>query len=880
MHVYSRSLLHKSALTFTLFIHSALIGQTIGQSTEQSTAAINQQDTFVSMDVTRTFRTIPSQKASAPAQSSLNAKAISTETKLHMERGFDSTGNAVSRLTFPHATSSASKQRLGRFGKVEIVNDRLTIFDVAGKALPTPTLAAAPVSNLLPGVAALRNSSPLEGIVVSDVLAMAQKMKATVTSNDGSTAVVTITDSRKNRFRADMTFTKQGAEWVITKRTISSSTKFGDSQITTTYRNVTWHQSPAGDASRPHQHVPRLLRPSDPAPLTISRHDFRTTTTGVPSSGAASPQSNLAGATVQADSLSPPTDIFLQHGFLSNGGTWSRMVPLLNQDLALHSSPTPNAGNQGTSNLDSWLPDIVGQLQSGTSYIGIGHSAGGLVSRELAQQNSGLVRGVISVHSPHGGAPLVNNGTDQYIAGYIGDALNRLYVDLFDANDPNVSFAVGAANYILGDFIGSEALGLILPATQDFKVGSDYLNRLNGAGESFPRAGIIGESDYTGLVYRLVGDSIVGQSLGCNPEDCGGELFAATWGALEVAFESTGGIYEGYYFDCINNEDDSDGHCEEEWLYPASDYFDSAAALDSVDAFWQNLVANGASSDGFVPTTSQFYPNAPANVVIPSADSHLGAPRSLRVRDQLENLLRSQMFATTTACSFSVTGQGGTAIDGTGSVQEQFQGGTMSFYVSTDSSCSWSVGLSNGVEAPGATSFTGPGTVTLWADPNLTAAPVSASITIAGQAVQIVSAGLPFNSGVGTITINNKPNVHPETTGPPCQNPPGPQTIQVTVNDSGDSRYVAGAPTYVSPSFPISGVYPTDVMNVAVGINNDPSSTVWAGAVLNPSITQVVLISKSTSAADYPVWTDIEPFASCGGAVALVSFPGALQGSN
>jgi pimeloyl-ACP methyl ester carboxylesterase len=853
----------------------------------QSKTSINQQDTFVSMDVTQTLETSIVSQDAGKTPSTTKAKHLESSMDLHFERGFDSSGNPVSRSTFSHSNASAAKQRFGRFGKFETVNDRLTIFDVGGNAMATPAIPGMPPINVLPGVAALRNASPLDGIVVSDLPALVQKMKATVISNDGSAIVIAFTDSRKAR-QVKATYTKQGSVWVISSRAIvSSSSKFGESKITITYRNVQWHQSPTGDASRPHQIGTRLGRPADPGPLKITRRDYQTMLSKAAKLGTSGSTAKSSNLQIQSDDVGPSLDIFLQHGFLSNGGTWDRMVPLLNQDLSLNSTLTPSAGDQGTANLDSWLPDIVGQLQSGTSYVAIGHSAGGLVSRELAQQNSGLVRGVISLDSPHGGAPLVNNATDDYIASFLTNQLNRLYDDVFDANDPSIDFVVTLGNYILGDFVANEALGLALPATQDFKVGSDYLNRLNATSESFPRAGIIGESDYTGLVYRLVGDSFVGQSLGCYPETCGGELFAETWGAAEVAYNTTAGIYIAGYYDCVENEDDSDGHCEDEWLFPALDYFDSADALDSIDSGWQQLVANGDSSDGVVPTTSQFYPNAPSNVVIPDADSHLGAPKSLRVRDQIENLLRSQMFAPATACSFSVTGQGATLIDSSGSVQEQFQGGTMSFSVSTSPGCSWSVGLSTSVEAPGETEFTGAGTVTLWADPNLTTNPVSTSITIAGQVIQIVSAGLPVNSGVGTITVTQRANVHPEavgprpeTTGPPCQDGPGPQTIQVTINNSGDSRYVAGAPTYVSPSFPISGIYSTDVMNIAVGINSDSSSTVWSGAVLNPSISEVVLISKSTSAADYPVWADIEPVTSCGGATALVSFPGALQGSN
>lgn len=109
------------------------------------------------------------------------------------------------------------------------------------------------------------------------------------------------------------------------------------------------------------------------------------------------------GLAPRASAQDQPT-VFV-HGFGSTGDTWKDAAARLDQRLATDSrTPTTTwrdgLGSQATE-LDSQVPSLA------EAPIAVGHSNGGLVARQWSRQRP--LKGLVTVGTPHGGAPFVNN---------------------------------------------------------------------------------------------------------------------------------------------------------------------------------------------------------------------------------------------------------------------------------------------------------------------------------------------------------------------------------------------------------------------------------------------------------------------------------------
>jgi pimeloyl-ACP methyl ester carboxylesterase len=115
------------------------------------------------------------------------------------------------------------------------------------------------------------------------------------------------------------------------------------------------------------------------------------------------------------------------HGFNGNANTWNPAADRLRAELAI-SPYVPNlpwAEPFGTQ--AGRLQSQLGTLPAST--IAVGHSNGGIVSRQWSTQHS--LSGVVTVGSPQRGAPLVNNvltalGFNQNLYAVAGLAFSTL----------------------------------------------------------------------------------------------------------------------------------------------------------------------------------------------------------------------------------------------------------------------------------------------------------------------------------------------------------------------------------------------------------------------------------------------------------------------
>jgi pimeloyl-ACP methyl ester carboxylesterase len=117
--------------------------------------------------------------------------------------------------------------------------------------------------------------------------------------------------------------------------------------------------------------------------------------------------------------------IVFVHGLASSGATWQGAAERLNARLAI-TPYRPDLNWRATVESQSGtLQGVVGWLPGST--IAVGHSNGGLVARQWSKSHP--LHGVITVGTPHNGAPLAYNalawlGFNQQVGSVITDVFN------------------------------------------------------------------------------------------------------------------------------------------------------------------------------------------------------------------------------------------------------------------------------------------------------------------------------------------------------------------------------------------------------------------------------------------------------------------------
>ena len=181
--------------------------------------------------------------------------------------------------------------------------------------------------------------------------------------------------------------------------------------------------------------------------------------------------------------------VIFVHGFGSSGETWSGAASRLQTSLAIQpATPSLNARALYESQAD----DL--QWQSGglgSDAVAVGHSNGGLVARQWNRQHP--LAGVITVGTPHGGAPLVRN-----LSAYAGFNWELVW----SVNDVFRSFGQACCNWqwilsmysnvwqLAADMAASSvpeiasavAVNAAFPVTPEMAPGSSFLASINSSG--------------------------------------------------------------------------------------------------------------------------------------------------------------------------------------------------------------------------------------------------------------------------------------------------------------------------------------------------------------------------------------------------------------
>jgi pimeloyl-ACP methyl ester carboxylesterase len=261
----------------------------------------------------------------------------------------------------------------------------------------------------------------------------------------------------------------------------------------------------------------------------------------------------------------------------------------------------------------------------------IGHSNGGMVSRYVARKNTYNVQGLVTIGTPHWGAPAATYGAS--IANVIVGLGTQFHV-CADATMCNIASELDKGWQTI-----ARPARRAQPILYDMTPGTPVHGYLN-VPEPFPHFGIqtsIWARHRPFALARDLGGSTSAFGGGfagpcSDPESaCGGRAFAQ---AVERA--------EARYRTCavINNI----------WtVFKALQCQGYIAFIEGADSYHQRITSGSEiDQDGIVPLSSQLYPNTPTGdqYTIYQSVTHAGQTRSGAVRDAVNAIFLGRLGVT------------------------------------------------------------------------------------------------------------------------------------------------------------------------------------------------------------------------------------------
>jgi hypothetical protein len=206
------------------------------------------------------------------------------------------------------------------------------------------------------------------------------------------------------------------------------------------------------------------------------------------------------------------------HGLDGDASSWENYNRIFDSERKINSLRTSyntdnginNAGNQVRSSMNSF-----GTGANNASNIGIGHSMGGLMIRDVDRNTSvsnKVFGGYITVTSPNYGAPISNSLLDGSVTAAAQNACNKIadgpLAQLFSLPWGIVSNL--ATNKLCDKFIDNDLVQTLqgTPVTNaDLIVGSPTINAINNYSSSLPRISMWGE-ETSPVHWRMFGSTL------------------------------------------------------------------------------------------------------------------------------------------------------------------------------------------------------------------------------------------------------------------------------------------------------------------------------------------------------------------------------------
>jgi len=670
-------------------------------------SGINSADTYVIVDLTMTINatiSLPSPYYNPTTQTTSTVLNVAPAARtFHVEAGYDPSGGLVMNVWPTGSPVNPMTTDASAIGFLRFAGGQITVFDQNGKplpvVLPSTSMPAGWPLNLLgsnPG------RSVVGSLVVANIQTYAAAINASLTMSSSPSAAYVRPPAQQNS-SATWTYVPSGSNWIAQQLVFTPAISAGSATSTIQFANMSWHDNPTNDAARAAKGYTAALAPAstanNPSALTVTPPGSQSTV---------------------VNRLGGPQNVAFMHGFGADSSTWNRMTNWLNQDFRFGNEVIPtfpwsnHLYDQGTS--------LVNEINSvgGTGYILIGHSQGGLVSRYAAQlyqtgQNQATVKGVVALDTPHQGAPIALTGGPTILASL--ELLGNYLYGVTGCRSSYDNFVCYMAAVV---FYGAPAVGDVWystnPDIQDLIPGSGFLNQLNGYPESFSQAGVVSYTPLRWNEMRVLDNALFGRA-GCYPETWCGEEVMAT--ATDIAFY---GLVARFFFDIFMAEFDPNNYFF--WWDDAMWCLDVLIVMDAIDVYWNLIVSGYSSSDAIVPASSQNYPsNSAVQYPISSADSHMGATKSIYVHSMLDQVLAGPQFKvlTQSSCAYSAS-PANYPISGTG--------GNGTFALNTGAGCQWSaVSQSGWITITSGSSGTSSGSVAFSVAANPVSIPRTGTIT-------------------------------------------------------------------------------------------------------------------------------------------------------
>ena len=328
--------------------------------------------------------------------------------------------------------------------------------------------------------------------------------------------------------------------------------------------------------------------------------------------------------------------VLYQHGIMSDKTTWNFMRVWIGETYpkALHWAYTLSSlkhlAVQAADLQDSMRLPPVGPaygLDKWSNWVVVGHSQGGLIGRAAYAKppaGSGPIRGLITIGSPHLGAPLA--GRLLPAGGYVIDYVNK-FIRVYGCpaagfGTPGYWACTRAAD--AGQFGGKLSEMANGGAAEDLVPGSVFLAGLANTvtSERGPRVAVEVQTAPRWALFRLTADG----RLDCNPApDCTG---ATAVRQVETTYRDLRTCALRWWWSWRTSLRCTEGY----------------VVLDRMDKMWHRLVGSAdGTSDAVVPGPSQRYPGADRLYQLTAGPSHIGETREPRVRDVIDFELWSRM---------------------------------------------------------------------------------------------------------------------------------------------------------------------------------------------------------------------------------------------
>ncbi len=622
--------------------------------------AINTNDTWVSFDGERDQTSVVySNEPIFDARSDQYTTTLSTATPtqvLHSESGYDAAGT----LRYNEYRQTPAEDPLDTpvdpTTRIQVVGSDVTVYENTGEVSHSTevdpsepalaelgTLEGAQVTRAVvldydpvDGTATYSKSpSPTPGERTSAVRIGVGRVRLSMTSTellpvrlDNSAA-----GRAKHESKVDRTYRKDGAKWVLEEVATTDRVDTDKGRIETRQsfrlKNVRWHFNKDKDAARAARRA-RILAQVSPSPAAprynsgpggfciIDEYGNPCQPEDPPppddGGGSTPPSDEVASACSTAEAGAP--HVLFQHGIFSSGETWRTLPSRLASDVKIGCKFRPSLSS--TDRLADQSTQQAGRINGyklGSLFL-IGHSQGGLISRYTAQHHPSLVSGVITVGTPHRGAPITK--TSRAVIGAVlaipaAAALNGCTVD------KGFRCGLGYAAAVVIPVLATQGIDQAVPAFVDLKPGSNFQDNLNNTPESFRRVGVQSHANRFLVEHRIQGDME-------NFPDAGRHAVhsAKVKLAANVACGAVG------------------------WLVglttQAKKCALTAGGTIAIDLIWNAMVSGFGKSDGIVPAGSQVYPNALRQITMKDkAPSHTGETNSEETRGALRSALRDQM---------------------------------------------------------------------------------------------------------------------------------------------------------------------------------------------------------------------------------------------